>query len=317
MALESVRVAYIAGAGRSGSTLLERLLGHVPGFLAAGELKNIWHRGFVDNQLCSCGEPFRGCGFWDAVIRRAYGDPDSLSLDRLMRLDRTRNRTRYILSFQFPRLRTRGFARDLADYHAVLAPLYESLSNTSSGTTIIDSSKNIPYALLLSTMSEIELHVIHLVRDSRAVSYSWQKRTRRPEVTARDEYMGGFSPATTALKWDLKNLSAELLRLSAATYTCIRYEDLVAAPQQVVGRLTDRIQDQSGQFSALRGDPQSVPPPPVYHTVSGNPIRLEQRPLTIRPDMEWRTALGGFSKVAATALSFPLLVRYGYFPSES
>jgi hypothetical protein len=65
----ATRVAYIAGAGRSGSTLLAMLLGALPGCVSIGELRHMWRRGIQLNQRCGCGEPFWDCPFWSDVGR--------------------------------------------------------------------------------------------------------------------------------------------------------------------------------------------------------------------------------------------------------
>ena len=41
------RVVYLGGLGRSGTTLLERLLAARPGVCAAGETVHLWQRGLV------------------------------------------------------------------------------------------------------------------------------------------------------------------------------------------------------------------------------------------------------------------------------
>ena len=56
MTRPDVRVAYIAGAGRSGSTLLAMMLGTLPGWVSVGELRHLWARGVEENQLCGCGD---------------------------------------------------------------------------------------------------------------------------------------------------------------------------------------------------------------------------------------------------------------------
>jgi hypothetical protein len=45
----------IGGASRSGSTLLAALLGKTKGFMAVGELRYIWSRGYLNNELCGYG----------------------------------------------------------------------------------------------------------------------------------------------------------------------------------------------------------------------------------------------------------------------
>ena len=44
---DPVRVLYVAGAGRSGSTVLANLLGEVPGFVSVGEVRFLWERGLT------------------------------------------------------------------------------------------------------------------------------------------------------------------------------------------------------------------------------------------------------------------------------
>ena len=67
------RVLFLSGLGRSGTTILERVLGELPGVCSAGELVHLWQRGVLDDELCGCGEPFSRCGFWTEVGRRAFG----------------------------------------------------------------------------------------------------------------------------------------------------------------------------------------------------------------------------------------------------
>jgi len=49
---------FIAGAARSGSTLLDRVIGKRDGFCSTGELQFIWRRSFREDQLCGCGVSF-------------------------------------------------------------------------------------------------------------------------------------------------------------------------------------------------------------------------------------------------------------------
>jgi hypothetical protein len=81
-----LRVGYIGGTGRSGSTLLELILGSLPGFVAVGELYAIWSEGVVLNHRCGCGEPFGACPFWTAVGERAFGGWKTLDAEALARL---------------------------------------------------------------------------------------------------------------------------------------------------------------------------------------------------------------------------------------
>ncbi len=96
MAANKVKVLYILGAWRSGTTLLDRLLGQVKGFFSTGEIKVIWDRVFGhvwglgeysgEDVLCGCGIPFKSCPFWTGVFRQAFGGMEYVDSRRMFEL---------------------------------------------------------------------------------------------------------------------------------------------------------------------------------------------------------------------------------------
>ena len=64
------KVLYIAGDGRSGSTLLNIALGNHERVLAMGELCNLHRFVLGQSNWCSCGVPVSDCGFWQSVDQR-------------------------------------------------------------------------------------------------------------------------------------------------------------------------------------------------------------------------------------------------------
>ena len=76
-------VVFIARPGRSGSTLLDMLLGQIEGFCSTGELRFIWKRGFRQNLLCGSGKPFRECEFWAEVVTTAFGGYENVDYEPL------------------------------------------------------------------------------------------------------------------------------------------------------------------------------------------------------------------------------------------
>ena len=64
------KVTYILGAGRSGSTVLERLLSSAPGVVGTGEIATLWRR-TLSALTCSCGAPAPDCPFWVDVRAKA------------------------------------------------------------------------------------------------------------------------------------------------------------------------------------------------------------------------------------------------------
>ncbi len=80
----ALKVFYIAGCGRSGSTLLGHLLGQLEGFTTLGEIPYLWDRSLRDNRLCGCGRPFAECRLWQPVVARALGQWTSQDLTEMI-----------------------------------------------------------------------------------------------------------------------------------------------------------------------------------------------------------------------------------------
>ncbi|MCZ7671658.1 MAG: sulfotransferase [Chloroflexi bacterium] len=76
--MEKIPVLFIAGAGRSGSTLLERMLGQTADLSPIGELRHLGRQDF-ELDLCGCGQRFQECPFWAAVFAEALWQSSEFS----------------------------------------------------------------------------------------------------------------------------------------------------------------------------------------------------------------------------------------------
>ena len=65
--MSDFKVYYIAGAGRSGSTMLDAVLGNCDDFFSCGELINFTVNGLEKLEYCSCGVKVPNCEFWSKV----------------------------------------------------------------------------------------------------------------------------------------------------------------------------------------------------------------------------------------------------------
>jgi len=306
---DRVPVLLIACAGRSGSTLLDRILGTRDGLCSTGELRFIWERSFAGNELCGCGVPFHDCQFWSAVSRRVFGvRPRDVDAGMAIHLRRALDEMRRTPWLAQP-VRPAGVRRDLRDYGELLERLYSGIQEASQARVIVDSSGDASHGLILAGLPRIELHVVHLVRDARAVAFSATRLRRRPEVHWAAQNMP-VEPAWASARWWLEqNAAAELLRRRASSYTRVRYEDLVRTPDAVLDRAI-----------APLGFPVEASPWTEHgrvvlspsHTVAGNPMRFKTGPLQISLDDEWRTAMVRRNRRTVTAMTWPLLLRYGY-----
>jgi hypothetical protein len=63
-----IKVLSIVGPGRSGTTLLSRILSQLEGIVIAGELRWLWQRSVVEHQPCGCSRAQTGCPVWSRIV---------------------------------------------------------------------------------------------------------------------------------------------------------------------------------------------------------------------------------------------------------
>jgi Sulfotransferase family len=306
-----VRVLYIGGCGRSGSTLLDRMLGELPRLFSVGELRFIWQRGLVENQRCGCGNRFRECPFWKAVGDEAFGGWDNLDAQDLAALERSTDRHRYIPFLIAPWLWPR-YRRRLVRYTGVLARLYQGIHREMGGGLIVDSTKDPPFAFLLRHVPGLDLRLVHLVRDSRGVAFSWTKRIRKPEKVDTVDFMNTYHPVEMGFRWMVYNLCFHLLERLGVARLSMRYERFVGSPRAEIERIAAYAGEefQEKDFAFLRGEAVDLG---SHHTVSGNPMRFEQGPIQLALDEAWKTQLKPLHRRLVSIFTSPLLLCYGYF----
>ena len=305
------RVLYIGGVGRSGTTVLERALGELPGYHVLGETVHLWQRALMDDELCGCGRAFSACPFWAAVGERAFGGWDRVDPAEVLGLKLAVDRNRYIGRLAAPRLPAEVAAR-VARYVGMYRRVYEAVAEITGARVVVDSSKHASLAFCLRWDPQLDLRVLHAVRDARGVAYSWTKGTRRPEATSgQTSFMPTYSPTSTALRWDLYNSAFGLLARRGTPTRRVRYEEFVADPRGVlagVAEFAGAPVDDAGLAFATDTTVELT----AQHTVSGNPVRFTTGPVALRRDEAWRTELPAGQRRAVSLLASPLLRHYGY-----
>lgn len=294
-------VLFIAGSGRSGSTIFHNLLGQLPGVTAVGEVRYIWERGFGKDQLCGCGRRFGACPLWSAVAEDLFGGMEKVPHRRLAKLTE-RFRIKDLPLAPLPLLGPASLARvgELVD---VLSQLYRSIAGISRSDVIVDSSKNPSFGYLLRQMEEVDLKVLHFVRDGRAVAHSWsQRRESQPGEALRRQ-----SIPASSLQWNARNATAELFLRGA--YRRLRYEDFVARPRQELAAVAEWIGRDDADLP-IAGDRARLSEP--NHSVFGNEVRFATGDVTLSHDVRWKTDMAPRDRRIASALTFPLRLRYGY-----
>lgn len=309
---------YLGGLGRSGSTLVERLLGELPGACAVGEMVHMWRRGAIKDERCGCSEPFHSCPFWQEVGEAAFEGWDNCDTGHLTELQGSVDRTRFIPLLAAPNLMPPAFRRALEDYLSYYLRVYAAIRQASHCGTVIDSSKHASLAFCLSTCPELDLRVVHVVRDSRAVAYSWTKQVSRPDAIT-EGYMTTYSPAASAAHWNAQNGALHLLARKGIPTLRVRYEDLTKAPEDTLRRIAAFAElpaDSELSFLTREGSGHAARLS-VAHTASGNPMRFATGRIEIRRDDSWQEKMPARARAVVSAATLPGLARYGYLHGRS
>jgi sulfotransferase family protein len=291
-------VLYITGMTRCGSTMIGNVLNELPDAVHVGELHFLWRNGILrtgTNDTCGCGESVLDCPLWSNVVK-----PDPTGAATMAAVQDRRFRARHM-----PRrlAELHGLARAPADVRwatGVTRALYEAVLDRCSARVVVDSSKYPAEAAALLARDDLDVRVLHVVRDPRATALSY----------GRDKsYVTRMSAARSTAYWSAVNLASDLLGLrSDGRYLRVRHEDFGRQPRQVIAEIM--------RFAGLAG------PNPVdhagnvvlagNHTVTGNPDRLQRGRVAIHADERWRTDLAWRSRMLATTGAGPQLLRYGY-----
>ena len=301
-----LKVVYIAGDGRSGSTLLDRLIGAYPSVFSCGELGNLLQSTASSEQLCACGDRAQTCGFWCDVIRRwsvmvpDFTEREYRSLQR--RYERLRSllrpRNEHELTLDDPR-----FAR----YAEYTSALFNAIADLSGAAVIVDSSKSPARALALSRVPGLDVRMLHLVRDVRGVAYSLRKLSAVKPGEVRTAQSARRSNLRFAGTWAVVNYFCERVRPKIPGPNLFtRYEDYTADPDGMLSAVAKLIGVARIPYAAGASYLMTQ-----GHQVAGNEGRM--RPVqAIATDETWRKKFGFGMQKGLYLLVLPLMLHYRY-----
>lgn len=295
-----MRLLYISGAGRSGSSLLDLILGMTRGISSGGEV----HRLSIDpdRRLCSCNDRISECRRWESIrkeVERTTGReianwsawPVSRQID-----GRVAQGKKWRLSLRL--LAGLGWGRSQIgrEYQALLTRswyVYQAISSVEGSQVVIDSTKDPLRLAGLARLRPGEVKAVYLTRDGRGVVSSQVHR-------GRASWMGGTA------RWVDRQIRTQavlagILREDSLTVT---YEDVCSEPLREVNRIRKFLGLQ--EVSSLsRLDAVS------HHLVPGNPA-LQGGMGRIALDERWRECMSRRDELTFEAIGGLMNRRLGY-----
>jgi hypothetical protein len=315
--MQRPKVLFLLGKGRAGGTLLNNVLDQLEGFSAPGELPRLWTWGLTEGWLCGCGRPVTACPFWKPIVDLVMSTSGGVSPRAV-----TQWQDEVLTWRSVPRLLRMSSGSihkwpALASYVDVMGRLYRSISQVTGARVIVESTRWPTAPTILGLVPGMDVYVLHLVRDPRAVIYSWKRRKALTDRPGSPE-MQRFGALYTMVSWWARSFLAELVsrRCGPERAMLLRYEDFVQAPRDHLQWILSFMQEPEQDMSFLS---DGVVDLQVTHTVGGNPDRLRSGRMPLRLDNAWIERQGVADRAIGTVLGTPFLRRYGYpfFPGRT
>ncbi|SMX47300.1 sulfotransferase family protein [Actibacterium lipolyticum] len=301
----SLKVIYVVGYGRSGSTILDIALGQHPKIFGAGEIAAMCRHVWANNEYCACGARIQECQFWPDVM--AQWLPQAGGVDGFFSL------AKQVEPLVSPaRILGLGAVKRYAD---LSASLFQGVADAAGTDVLVDSSKMPGRGLALAESDQIDLRVIHLVRDARGVANAMSRPMEIDVEKGVQKKIKARSPYRTAIRWRMYNSFAERLgrKVGADKFVRVRYEDFAAQPAEEFARIGAATgMDLSAICTALE---QSQPIMPA-HQMAGSRIRMK-KDLTLRFDNNWEDKMTPADQQKVVRVTSEQLRRYGYMSSGS
>lgn len=275
---ELLPLIYIVGMGRSGSTLLDMLLGSHKQIANTGEFTN-FAKWLAEDEYCTCKNKIRLCPLWSKVLSNVPTDASKHPL--------TPPNKGKLLSLK--QIIMTMFGQKLKQSELEVAyrnrELWQALLEATEASWIVDSSKSFNRLCFLEKSRLFELKVIHLVRDGRGVANSKKSRKQPIRQMWNLDAKGPKPVAWTTGYWVLVNLICQILRIACFKENSIlvRYEDLCLNPNREMTRIMDFIGLSSNQdYGRI--------PSGTYHNIAGNHARYNEDK-RISLDQKWINGL--------------------------
>lgn len=296
-------VLYIAGAGRSGSTFLSMLLSQHEKAFNIGQIRDL-PEAFMKGAPCSCGHSVPDCPYWGSVVSRLTEKNGDEFLEAIsVGMEAYGKDAAADTNWDSAAVRSR-LAQSNKEFLDLYGELYRAAAERAGGAMLVDSSKSVDLALALSLIPDINLRVLNLVRDPRAVAVSWSKVLKRPMVLRR-----------RTRNWAGRQKRLALLRdLAPQQFMLMRYEDLTLSPKQRVADiqtwagLDEDVSFFVGPHDAKTSWDDAHLFPPANATV----LKERREQIHISPAEGWKHPSNSQLHDMAEEVTFPFAETLGY-----
>ena len=278
--MKDLRIIYILGLGRSGSTLATSLLNFHPSIIGVGEINKILTRGL--KSVCSCGKELWECQFWSSVFKNIE-DKLNLSINEIKELVEAQEIKKHFFN---------PFKRINKKYIELNEIFYAEVSKESGSNIIVDSSKNI--MRYFSLKKYFNIITVTVVRNPFGVCWSLLKRHNK---SGRVNKIMLYS----LLSYTFNNMLIILLSFFNKRMIVFKYEN---TPKVI----------KSEWFWKKLGLKEDYYPNKEYHIGYGNDLihNFNPRDYVFKEDKAYKNNLSLKWKVMVYLLTWPVMIIKRY-----
>ncbi len=291
-------LVYILSTGRSGSTLLDVLLGAQPECWTLGEFQML-DIGVGHQMRCGCHAPLGQCDFWGPIVERVrrtirfplgYFRSGRHPTGKVVRWALLPS---IITACPLRAQRPAAEAYAISNFAALDEAKFAAEQHQDKVSWLIDASKD-PYRLLwLQASGHFDIRVIHLIRRPEGFVSNMMRSASASGTNGVVKYAG---------RWLVDNMIARSLlwrMFWPESVKTVHYEDLATDPEAAIGDLCHWLET---PFDADRTKGTRIE---VNHGLAGSRPRWDALDVTF--EETWRTTLSSFHQKLISLLTAPLL----------
>lgn len=301
-------IIYIAGYGRSGSTLLDVIFGSHAQIIGVGELAKIFECIDEPTSTCSCGENVFNCSFWGGITKHLLSSKNAKQTNQDGTIQKACEEwTNFSLLFN---VKKKKYDR----YKTLITNLFDYIFKISDKEFIVDSSKNAYTSawrpLALKKICGYDVKMIHLIRNGKGVINSKIKgdNSEMRKGIYRKKPLAAYEGL---IGWIFSNIIVIITRtfFPSDAYHLMKYEDLVRDPEKELIKAGSFI---GLDFKETINLISKMKPIQVGHLVFGNRLAFNNNKILINNDSIKKVSLPIHLNILYYLTGWPLMV-YTWF----
>jgi hypothetical protein len=302
------QIIYIAGYGRSGSTLLDIILGDHPRAISLGETVRIIEDYLNPDSTCSCGVRLNECSFWSKIINRIYPAQTEEELIKIKENQRT-------IESKFGLFRIVGpfYSSAKERYTFLINDFFNTVFDESHKDVVIDSSKS-AYgaawrAYALSKYCKYPIKIIHLTRDGKSVVASKLRGDNR-KLRMGINHVQSMAALRGIIGWNIANLIMGITKILVKkdSYLFIQYERFIHEPQKVLREIESftGLSYEEAEKKIINNEPFEI-----GHLIGGNRI-TNQKNIVLRRTDNSQSSIKWYYSLLYFCFSLPCIIYFNY-----